>query len=381
LQKKEKTVIKILMIGPSANSVGPINRIMCLLREAIDNRGCHTSLSEWGGGNVGGIRKKIMERISEIINIIGLLRSRKYDLMFIHTAHDWNTIWRDIALILLSMPLCKRHIVMLHGSLSDRLTSDGNYLFKTLSKVIIKVSHYILVLSYEEMNQWKSFCITGRYEVVRNPYRNIDELEERGCSGARIAQDNVPIVLYVGRIIREKGIFDLIEAFSQVRKLAKCRLLISGNGRDMVMAKRYIERLKLGQDAEMLGYQRGKNLCELYRRAAIFVLPTYWPEGFPTVFMEAMSFGLPIVTTRIRGAADCLKEDHNAVFVPARNPNSLASAIYRLLRDEHLRRHIGSANMQKVKEFSPEVVCETYMSIIKNSIYGVELGGEMEHVS
>ena len=64
----------------------------------------------------------------------------------------------------------------------------------------------------------------------------------------------------------------------------------------------------LEQKVSLLGYADSDLLSDLYRNSSIFVLPTYFAEGFPTVLAEAMSFGLPITTTPIRGALDHLKD-------------------------------------------------------------------------
>jgi glycosyltransferase involved in cell wall biosynthesis len=81
-----------------------------------------------------------------------------------------------------------------------------------------------------------------------------------------------------------------------------------------------------------------------------------------------MSYGLPIVTTPIRGAADLLVEGENALFVPPRDPEALAGALLRLLRDERLWDRISIANREKVKEFTPESVVPRYVEIMKSLV-------------
>jgi glycosyltransferase involved in cell wall biosynthesis len=108
-------------------------------------------------------------------------------------------------------------------------------------------------------------------------------------------------------------------------------------------------------------------MAAIYRTGDVFVLPTYWVEGFPTAISEAMEAGLPIVTTRARGMADHLEEGVNAVFVPKRSPGELAEALERLLTDEPTRARMGSANRQKVAEFAPDRVAGEYLEAL-NSI-------------
>jgi len=114
-------------------------------------------------------------------------------------------------------------------------------------------------------------------------------------------------------------------------------------------------------------------LVAKYRAADIFVLPTYWAEGFPTVVAAAMSIGLPIVTTKLRGTADHLEEGVNALFVPPRAPSALADALGRLLEDDGLRRRMSTANRAKVRDFEPVRAAEIYLRAL------AELGASQQH--
>jgi glycosyltransferase involved in cell wall biosynthesis len=93
------------------------------------------------------------------------------------------------------------------------------------------------------------------------------------------------------------------------------------------------------------------------------VLPTY-AEGFPTVITEAMSAGLPIITTGIRGAADRLEDGTNALFVRPRDSVGLFKAMERLLQDGALRSMMSEANIERVRVFSPDVVGQEYVSTL-----------------
>jgi len=117
----------------------------------------------------------------------------------------------------------------------------------------------------------------------------------------------------------------------------------------------------------MTGYLNSSNLAGVYQLADLFVLPT-WAEGFPTVIAEAMSAGLPVVTTQIRGAADLLQEGVNARFVPLHNSPALAEVLEQLLSDPQQRLNISRANLAKVKEFAPEVVVQRYIQIFQELV-------------
>jgi glycosyltransferase involved in cell wall biosynthesis len=126
--------------------------------------------------------------------------------------------------------------------------------------------------------------------------------------------------------------------------------------------------LGITHNVDVLGYVSGPDLARCYREADALVLPTYFAEGFPTVFLEAMSMGLPIVTTKLRGAADWLDEGVNTLFVPPQRPDVLAAAIDRVLADDRLRASMAGNNLTKVREFSPENVAPRYMTILESVV-------------
>ena len=119
---------------------------------------------------------------------------------------------------------------------------------------------------------------------------------------------------------------------------------------------------------QFLGYVEGDTLAQLYEVSDVLVLPTYFGEGFPTVLSEAMSHGLAIVTTPVRGAADQLREGENTLFVAPRDPVRLAAALNRLLNDSALRADMGQRNRERVKGFSPSAVVPQYVEILRGVV-------------
>jgi len=172
-------------------------------------------------------------------------------------------------------------------------------------------------------------------------------------------------VLFVGRLLEEKGIFDLVEAFAAVVEQTPCRLVFVGRGEDDRRLRERIHRLGLNDHVAVKGYLEGADLSRVYGEATLLALPTSWPEGFPTVLAEAMDTGLPIVTTRIRGAADHLIEGEHALFVEPRDVEGLASAMVTLLRDADLCNRMGLANRQRVGIFEPATVGAEYLQVLR----------------
>jgi phenylacetate-CoA ligase len=142
-----------------------------------------------------------------------------------------------------------------------------------------------------------------------------------------------------------------------------CDLLIVGAGEENKNIQDYIKRTNLGHSVSLLGYLDSDHLADVYMSSSVFILPTYFGEGFPTVIAEAMSFGLPIVTTALRGVRDHLQDGLNALFVQPRDPPGIANAVIQLLRNPGLHFDMHQANLTKVQDFRPERVAPKYAEI------------------
>ncbi len=151
------------------------------------------------------------------------------------------------------------------------------------------------------------------------------------------SKNNNKNILFSGRIEGEKGIFDLVECAKYIKNVkSNISFLIAGKGRDLNRMKRKVRREKLQDMFIFLGQISQEKLVKLYQDAILFVFPSYH-EGLPTVLLEAMSCGLPIVASDVRGNRDLISNGKNGILAPPRNPKKLAEAISLLLRDERLR--------------------------------------------
>ena len=245
----------------------------------------------------------------------------------------------------------------MHGSQSQRLVRPGSQLFKWATTVLMRSADGLLLLSREEQREFQSFSPHVPVEVVRNPRPVLPEVETD-------TRAQLPIILCVSRLIVEKGILDLVSVLPGVARENPCRLVLAGEGPDAGRVHALAAALGVHDLVELPGYLDDAELARLYSAADIFALPTSWHEGFPTVILEAMGVGLPIVTTPSRGQADHLVEGQNVLFVRSGDREALSGALARLLADPELRRRMSLANREKVREFDANPVAEEYLAAL-----------------
>ena len=349
---------------------GPFPKLTPLLARGFRDAGIEVCVLGWSAHAPGPepLPIKIAGRFADLVRVLRCVHRWRPAVLYVATAHTWQSLLRDISLALAVTRRGPSLVLHLHGSRSDMLGRPGQVCFTLCSKWLMRRAEAVMLLSTEEQRQWQGSCPNVRFEVVVNPF--VPEAVVDHARRAPGAFTREWVLLVVARLMRPKGVFELLEALEIVRRGRPCRLVMAGTGPAADELAMRAKSLGIAHAVDMLGYVSGPALASAYTSADIFVLPSYHDEGFPLSVMEAMASGLPIVTTRIRGCADHLAPDVNALFVPPRDAPSVAAAIERLLDDDDLRLRMGRANAAKVAEFAPEAVMPRYAEILRSVAAG-----------
>lgn len=162
-------------------------------------------------------------------------------------------------------------------------------------------------------------------------------------------------ILYIGRLVPEKGQPVLLEAIAElIGRGCDVRLELAGEGELRPELERLTASLSLEERVSFLGAVGQDELRKLYGRASIFCLPSF-AEGVPVVLMEAMAMGLPAVSTRIAGIPELIDNDRSGILVAPGRADELADSLARLLADPELRQSLGAQGREKVvRDFDAE---------------------------
>jgi glycosyltransferase involved in cell wall biosynthesis len=179
-----------------------------------------------------------------------------------------------------------------------------------------------------------------------------------------IADEETPLLLFIARFIPAKGLTDVINACAILRDAGRAfELLCLGDGEARGAAEAETARLKLSDRVRFFGYVPETETPEFYAGSTMLVFPTYHYEGFPMVIFKSIAAGLPVVTTRIRAAADYLREPDNCLWVAPRNPQMLAEKIMQLLDRTETRASMRRNNLELARQFTARVVAPEYLEI------------------
>jgi glycosyltransferase involved in cell wall biosynthesis len=163
-----------------------------------------------------------------------------------------------------------------------------------------------------------------------------------------------PVLLAVGRFKEKKGFDLLVGACAElVARSIDFRCEIIGYGDQEGRLQSLITRHQLGDKVALCPPIDHAKLRTIYRTATIFVLPCRLTadgdrDGIPNAMLEAMASGLPIVGTSVSGIPEVVTDGANGLLVPPENPQALADAVQRLLRDPQLRHRLGESGRQTV---------------------------------
>jgi glycosyltransferase involved in cell wall biosynthesis len=357
--------MRILMLVPYPTVRGAIPSITRILGQALERQACEITCEPWGRHvDRESFPQKLAGRTRDIAAIKRQLRYGTFDMMLVHTALDALTLTRDLPLLLSTRGLRPKTALHLHGSFSDRLVAPGWRLFKAASRALIRLSDALLVLSSREARHWRQFCPTGMYRLVKNPFDLSELSPATSIQPSWTPPRGRRVILFVGRLIRQKGVYELLDAVEQLTQDLDYHVLIAGEGPEEGRLRARTRALGLANRVSFTGYLDRATLAFAYARADVLACPS-WSEGFPTVVAEAMHAGLPIVTTREGGMDDHLIERQHALLVPVQNPDALADALRQLLTDERLRRDMSARNKAKIQEFSPDLVATEYLSVLR----------------
>jgi glycosyltransferase involved in cell wall biosynthesis len=190
---------------------------------------------------------------------------------------------------------------------------------------------HVIAVSQGIADSLKNDVGIKRYiQVAYNPILSPETFQKANQAAIHpwLNQD-IPVILGVGRLEHRKDFSNLIRGFALLKNMRAAKLLILGEGEERGFLESLIQELNLTQDAQLLGFV--DNPYAYMKQANVFVLSSI-SEGLPTVLIEAMALGTPVVATDcISGPREILEAAQYGKLVPTQNPEALAKAIHETL--------------------------------------------------
>jgi glycosyltransferase involved in cell wall biosynthesis len=253
-------------------------------------------------------------------------------------------------------------------------TLTGMGYLETASNPMIRVLKWCVTKAFKIMFSTKRIQLVVQnaddYKGVKGKFINEDRLHLVRGSGVDIESfpqlpfpdDKIIQVTFVARMLKDKGLEELVDAARIIQKQGIDNIQINLVGMPHAVNPYSVseKQLKLWQDEGLVNWQGFRSdIVEVWRESHIAVLPSY-REGLPKSLLEAAACGRPIITTDVAGCREMVIVNgtgKNGLLVPVKNSNKLAKAIIELASNADLRKKMGQASREMVvKHFADDVV-------------------------
>jgi len=313
-------------------------------------------------------KTSVIQRVRQVLRIVAkfrrILREEKFDLVHLNTSFDTKAILRDAFTVFRLKESGAKIFLKFHGGYSELLKTTNPILRKSI-RYLLENADGIGVLSSEEKHAFVEAGFSGgKFFVVRNALAN--SLRKSFPHVENFSSTGKFRLLFVSRLVPTKGLIETVEAVSSLRKQGFDVVLeVLGDGETRAAAEALTKTLEISEFVNFHGHVGEETVQQFYAESDLLVFPTFHPEGFPMVIFNALQFALPIVTTKIRAAADYLRDGENCLFCEAKNPASVAAKIAEILKDKDLRARMSDNNRKLANEFTAEKIAPEYLEIYR----------------
>lgn len=282
---------------------------------------------------------KVIKAVTAYLKFLKVMMTGHIDLVHIHSSFG-PSFYRKIPFIYISRMMNKIIIDHVHGAEFDKFYTNASERKKRLVKKVWSKCDRILVLSSEWLHQYSSVVDLDKLRVVEN-YSVIQKQRNNHPCNNR--------VLFLGFVNDIKGCFDMPKVMSYISKEnISLKLVIAGTG-EVEKLKSMAEENGVSDYFEFVGWVRDAEKDKLLKESDILFLPSY-AEGMPMAILDAMGYGLPIISTTVGGIPSIVCNGESGFLFSPGDCEGFAKAIIKLIKDDELRRSFGMKSYEIAKD-------------------------------
>ena len=343
-----KKMMKILIIAPYLPLSGGVSNYIKLLLIRLDCKKFHIELL-----SVGKTGFILLDSFYPLLILIQLLKLKKIlknykpDIVHLNPSLTYAAILRDF-IFLKTIKRCNIPVIFfIHGWHEAISNNFKKIFFKNFFKRKFELADAIVVLANKFKNKLVDLGVNATkiyvsYTMVESEKYSIDNK----------FFSNPYLVLFCSNIKKEKGIFELLDAIPLViKKYSDTKFIFIGGGKDLIKLKKKSKLLQIEKNVIFTGYISTEEKINIFKKSHIFAFPSFHGEGFPTVIIEAMAAGLPIITTPVAGLADAIDDNKEGLILSIKPSGfEIAKKIIQLLENQNLMEKMSKNNIMEAKE-------------------------------
>lgn len=335
----------------------------CYVRVILSEEGPLADQLRLQGVEVSIIRLGVLRRkyfnLPGLFNRLRVLKSAFKLILKLLKEEDINHIYSNTTAVLVGAWLAKRQRIY-HTWHIHEIIVQPRWLAALIGKIIESSADQAIVVSEAVKNSWSKYVSSNKLMVVYNgiDYGPYFEPQKIIRNELAIGKDYLLIGM-VGRVSHWKGQSYFLEVADQLCKSYSNLMFIivgdafPGGERQFEEMRQKIKSIGLENRVHTLGFR--SDVPEILAELDIFVLPSILPDPFPTVILEAMAAGKPIVATAHGGACEMIENNKTGYLIPWKDASKAAETMSPILEDEILRQTMGGLGRERVlNKFSLE---------------------------
>lgn len=288
--------------------------------------------------------KRYLFTIFDILNFHNILKKGKISLVHLSPSLVRWSVNRDIIYARKCIKSGVPFVTFIHGwnkIYQEHLEKKGRL---NIFRSIFNKSSRVLVLSNEFKEKLVEWGFDVKKLIVETTMVDSSLLEGFDIHSKLNSSKEQIHILFLSRIVKEKGVYQTIDAYSILKnKGISVKLTIAGDGPDLSAVKMYVKSKDI-KDVEFPGYVAGKEKKAIFRNSDIYLFPTVHGEGMPISILEAISFGLAVITRPVGGIKDFFQNGKHGFITESISPLILASFAEKLISNAELKYRIGIHN-------------------------------------
>ena len=297
--------------------------------------------------------EKIRHLFRDIMRFHNLLKinDRTFDLIHLTPSFDYKSLIRDGLLLRIARKFRYKVLVMFQGWNEKHARIVEKYLFHVFFLTYNKANAFTVQASEfkGQMRNW------GFNQPIYVETTAVDDTLLDGFSienrRRRVGSGNTVQLLFLARIEKDKGICETIKAAQILSsKYQNLYLAIAGDGTFTDKAHQLVSEIGIRDRVSFLGYVTGEKKKKAFINSDIYVFPTYHGEGTPTSVLEAMAFGLPVITRPVGGLKDVFVDGEHGFMTESKDPRVIASLIEKIILDKDLWKKMSVDAHEYAKE-------------------------------
>jgi len=336
----------VLVLGPHRAAVSGVStHVNTLLASGLADDFSLIHFQVGGEGLKESRAGQVARQASSPFRLAAAILRRGAAIAHINSSLNARAYWRDLVHLLVAKACGARVLFQVHGGKLPADFCGNNRLLAALLRRTLRIPDAIVVLGSIELDAYQRFV--RREQVVALP-NGIDCLPYASLLRERPDPAVALRLAYVGRLAREKGLYELLTGLKLAHAAGvRARLVIAGAGPEEEELRRFVAAADIGHAVSFAGPVCGAGKSALFAQSDLFALPSH-AEGLPYALLESMAAGVPAIVTRVGAIPDVVLEGVHGLFVPLHDPQAIAHAIARLDADRELLAQMGAACRKRI---------------------------------